>query len=944
MEPFLKSKFPKRLINKLLLALVGLSLAFSIHIFFRERAIAIQAPATQLVCATTPNLNPEQLSTQGRVSYEQGRFDVAIDCWQRATVAYRQAGNETESINNRINIAQAEQALGLYPRACNTLVQIYGEKDCTNLLQLKDQDKRQQLFRIFNNQQVDSPAKITALRSLGNILRGLGELELSNQVLLISLNSQSPEKPANWLDIGNTRRALSNKEQDLYSRSQDSQHLICAIVDTFAAKSAYQQAIEDTTSNSDSISAIKLQAQLNQLSLLLDLKDWHSNKINKQNNQDNAIDLLFAKYRVLRLPEQKCWNEQLTTWDEQLKPQSASKINYILTQNNFQSLKQQLSNQTPPIQLQEFDNIQQQINTIPLSHAALYTRLNFVQSWMRLNKDSKDDNKIKDFITETLNQAKKQGNVIAESYALGYLGKLYEDSKKLQLAISSTQDALFLAQSIPAPDIVYQWQWQLGRIYKSQLPPRKQVQTKELKNDTNILNEARVAYEGTFKTLESLRRELATINPDAQISFQKDIEGIYREYIDLLLRDSNPQKEDLSKARTVISSLQAAELENFLRQACPEYNLSKIDSIIDNQTTQRTAFISPIILDDRIEVIIKLPNDLNNKNIKNEELEHYSKDISRDLVEKKIRQLQRDLEEEYTFEAVTREGNDVYKWLIQGAEKYLENNKIDTLVFALDTTLQGIPLAALVYITPENKPQYLIEKYAIAIAPRLEIPTPTILKDRKIKILAAGLDKPEEKVNQERNFTTLKHVGEELKELDEIQKNNSRVSVTKLENKKFNTNELQSNINSSAFQILHLATHGEFSSSPENTFILAFDKMIRVNEVDKVFKKQAQNQQEPIELIVLSACETASGDQRATLGISGVAVRAGARSAIASLWALDDKNSVDFTEYFYKYLINNPNGTKAQALQQAQKDLMKNIPGREHPRYWASYILLGNWL
>nr|MDZ8019660.1 CHAT domain-containing protein [Nostoc sp. SerVER01] len=926
-----------------MLALVGLSLAFSIHIFFRERAIAIQTPATQ-VCTTKPNPSPEYLSKQGRDWYEQGRPDVAIDCWQRATAAYRQAGNETESINNRINIAQAEQALGLYPRACNTLVQIYGEKDCTNLLQLKDQDKRQQLFEIFN-QQVDSPAKITALRSLGNILRGLGELNLSNQVLLISLNRQSPEKPANWLDIGNTRRALSNKEQDLYSRSLDSQHLICAIVDGFAAKSAYQQAIEDTSSNSDSISAIKLQAQLNQLSLLLDLKDWHSNKINKQNNQDNAIDLLFAKYRVLRLPEQKCWNEQLTTWDEQLKSQPDQKINYILTQNNFQSLKQQLSNQTLPIQLQEFDNIQQQINTIPLSHAALYTRLNFVQSWMRLNKDSKDDNKIKDFLTETLNQAKKQDNVIAESYALGYLGKLYEDSKKLQLAISTTQDALFLAQSIPATDIVYQWQWQLGRIYKSQLPPRTQVQTKELENDTNILNEARVAYEGTFKTLESLRRELATINPDAQISFQKDIEGIYREYVDLLLRDSNPQREDLSKARAVISSLQAAELENFLRQACPEYNLSEIDSIIDNQTTQRTAFISPILLDDRIEVIIKLPNNLNNKNVKNEELEHYSKDISRVRVEEEIRQFQRDLEEEYTFEAVTTEGNDVYKWLLQGAEKYLENNKIDTLVFALDTTLQGIPLAALVYnITPENKPQYLIEKYAIAIAPRLEIPDPTILKDRKINILAAGLDKPEEKVNEERNFTTLKYVGEELKELDKIQKNNSRVSVTKLENKKFNTNELQSNINFSAFQILHLATHGEFSSSPENTFILAFDKMIRVNEVDKVLKKQAQNQQEPIELIVLSACETASGDQRATLGISGVAVRAGARSAIASLWALDDKNSVDFTEYFYKYLINNPNETKAQALQQAQIALMKNIPGREHPRYWAPYILLGNWL
>ncbi|MEH2456808.1 hypothetical protein [Nostoc sp.] len=104
--------------SKLLLAFVGLILAFGIHIFLTERAIAIQVPATQLICASTANLSPEQLSAEGRVSYDQGRFDAAIDCWQKATITYRQAGNETERINNQINLAQAEQALGLYPRAC----------------------------------------------------------------------------------------------------------------------------------------------------------------------------------------------------------------------------------------------------------------------------------------------------------------------------------------------------------------------------------------------------------------------------------------------------------------------------------------------------------------------------------------------------------------------------------------------------------------------------------------------------------------------------------------------------------------------------------------------------------------------------------------------------------------------------------------------------------
>ncbi|MEH2456807.1 CHAT domain-containing protein [Nostoc sp.] len=644
-------------------------------------------------------------------------------------------------------------------------MQIYGEQDCTNLLQLKDQDKRQQLFDILNKQ-VDSPAKITGLRSLGNILRGLGELDLSNQVLLISLDkSQSSEKVANWLDLGNTRRAFSSKEQDLYSRSQESQHLICAIVDAFAAKSAYEQAIQNTDSTSDQISTIKLQAQLNQLSLLLDLKDSYSNKINKHNNKDDVIDRLFTRYRILRFAEQKCWNEELISWDEQLKSKPDKNITYILTRKNSQYLKQELSNQNPPIQLQQIDNIQQQINKLVPSHAGLYTRLNFVQSWMRLNKDSKDENEIKEFLTETLNRAKKQGDLIAESYALGYLGKLYEDSNKLQLAISNTQNALFLAQSIPAPDIVYQWQWQLGRIYKSQLPPRKQVQTKELQNGVKGLNEAQAAYEETFKTLESLRRELATSNPDAQISFQKDIEGIYREYVDLLLREDEPQIKDLSKAREVIYSLQAAELENFLRQACPEYNLNNIDNIID-KPTQKTAFISPIVLDDRIEVIIKLPTDLNNKNLTDIALKHYKtegEDIDRTKIEEQIKQLQRDLEEEYTFDAVTKEANNMYKWLLKGAEKYLQNKDIDTLVFDLDTPLRNIPLAALVYnITPDNKPQYLIEKYAVAIVPRLKIPTSTTktLQNRRIKILAAGLEEPKPELKVK--FTKLNYVKDEL--------------------------------------------------------------------------------------------------------------------------------------------------------------------------------------
>ena len=241
-------------------------------------------------------------------------------------------------------------------------------------------------------------------------------------------------------------------------------------------------------------------------------------------------------------------------------------------------------------------------------------------------------------------------------------------------------------------------------------------------------------------------------------------------------------------------------------------------------------------------------------------------------------------------------------------------------------------------MNPENKPKYLIDNYALALAPRLEIPKTQALQGKGLKILAAGLK--EQEINSQK-YPKLNYVETEIKAIEEIP--NSGYSVDKLINQEFNIDKFKNEINTFAFRVLHLATHGEFSSSPEKTFLLAYNQPIKMNQVGEIFRKQAQRQPEPIEILMLSACETATGDKRATLGISGVGVRAGARSAIASLWTLDDQISVDFTKIFYKQLIDPKVTTKAQALQQAQKEL-KDLPGREHPRYWAPYILLGNWL
>lgn len=97
-----------------------------------------------------------------------------------------------------------------------------------------------------------------------------------------------------------------------------------------------------------------------------------------------------------------------------------------------------------------------------------------------------------------------------------------------------------------------------------------------------------------------------------------------------------------------------------------------------------------------------------------------------------------------------------------------------------------------------------------------------------------------------------------------------------------------------------------------------------------------------IELLVLSACQTAAGDERAGLGIAGVAFQAGARSTIASLWNLDDESTSVLMNEFYQELANKKL-TKAEALRHAQLALLQN-PKYKRPMFWAPYILLGNWL
>ncbi len=163
----------------------------------------------------------------------------------------------------------------------------------------------------------------------------------------------------------------------------------------------------------------------------------------------------------------------------------------------------------------------------------------------------------------------------------------------------------------------------------------------------------------------------------------------------------------------------------------------------------------------------------------------------------------------------------------------------------------------------------------------------------------------------------------------------------KLENKDFLIPKMQRELTEQTYSIVHIASHGQFVSDVKQSFLLTFNDKLTMDGLER-FIGLSQYRENPVELLTLSACQTAAGDDRAALGLAGIAVKAGARSALATLWFINDQASALLISAFYEQLLN-PGLSKAKALQQAQLQLLADRRYR-HPSYWSPFLLIGNWL
>ena len=551
--------------------------------------------------------------------------------------------------------------------------------------------------------------------------------------------------------------------------------------------------------------------------------------------------------------------------------------------------------------------IQAQLGALPTSQGSIYARISFAQSVMKLGEVGQAiAPELARSLATAAQQAKTLGDIRAESYALGTLGHLYEQAGQWQNSQTVTQQALTLARTLNAADISYRWYWQLGRLKRQQ----------------GDIAGAIAAYDNAVGDLQTLRGDLVSVNRDVQFSFRESVEPVYRESVALLLESQGqqPSEPTLDKARQRIEALQLAELDNFFQEACLNERTVLLDKIVD-QDNPTAAIIYPIILPDALQVIVKIPK---------QPLRYHTIRKTQAEVEAVAVKLQQRLVEPDAVSEVRNLSQQVYSWLVAPIASDLQASGVNTLVFVLDGALRSVPMAALY-----DGKQYLVENYAVSLSLGLQLLNPKPLAEEKLQVLAAGLVQPPPPYEQ---FPPLPEIKSEFELI-----NQAGVAKRQLLDAAFTSQALANTVNAAPFNVVHLATHGQFSSQAKDTFILAADGPINVTELDSLLRSRGQTQNEAIELLVLSACQTAAGDRRATLGLAGVAVRAGARSTLASLWQISDRSTALFIGEFYQQLAQG-NVTKAEALRQAQLTLMREYPNFNRPIYWAPYVLVGNWL
>jgi len=562
-------------------------------------------------------------------------------------------------------------------------------------------------------------------------------------------------------------------------------------------------------------------------------------------------------------------------------------------------------------------------------------------------------------LLEQLKESKETKNVKFHSLANGEIGSLYEKQERFEDALEMTQRAILDAQSISDNHFLMKWEWQLARIHE------------KLRDRSRAIS----SYRRTIYYLELIRKDIPVTYKDGRSSFLQTLSPIYFGLANLLLKEAGATSKDkdsneqalLKEARDTIEKIKVSEMQDYFKSQCITGQTKEIGSL-----SETTVVLYPIILENSLELLLSI----------GDKLVHRSVDVSTinlEISAKKLVKSLRPQSDGRLMEFEKQEAQKIYDWLIKPILSVLQKNKIDTIVFVPDGVLRLFPISSLY-----DGEKYLVESFAIATTPGLTLLNPQALEKKSMKTLLAGMshpgpivdELPEDmrqsiavaplggsrglrglnidtrglKVTKSKKVIpkTKKEISEKIKKVlalpgveEEISSLSNILEGEVLMDDSFLLDKFSTDISANPYQIIHIASHGFFGGKPDENFIMTYDHKLDMNKLSKILQPKRLSKH-PIELLALSACQTAEGDDRSPLGLSGVALKSGARSVLGSLWPVSDAAAKKMLPIFYDSLMGD-GITKAKALQSSQKDILKDKEF-EHPFYWSPFILIGNWL
>lgn len=870
---------------------------------------ALQARWGEVATAQSPNTT--QLVQQGIERYKTGDVQGAITSWQTALTAY-------ESTNNHANEAIVQEKLAIAYRQIGQFEQAI------------DHWKE----AIANYRQLGDIAKVGRLL----VEQAQTYSRLGQNKEAIALLCGASETDENCLESEGSALQIARKFQDKEGEAA----ALGSLGEAYRSRGKYDKAIETLEAS------LKITQEINlptyHYSVLNSLGNAYFSKAQLNEQRANSAQLRGAENKASKFLQEATSDYQkalgylnnsleLTRTQNDQSGQMRTLLNLI--QLYYRSKDSTLSNNANEAEqaLQEALTL---LESLPDSPNKVYAAIDLAELEQPVDSSNStsfpaqcsprklDDSQAEKLLKKAVSIAQRIQDSRSQSFALGKLGHLYECRKDYGKALEFTQQARLAAdQNLRAKDSLYLWEWQAGRIFKAQ--------AKE--------SEASNAYERAIATLEGeggIRDNLLIAERDLQFNFQDTISPLYREFARAKLEraESLPiasleYQKELDSALDAIDSLKLAELQNYFGNDCTFAVFDK--ERVDDLEREDTAFFSSIILDDRTAIVASLPNPEHKFNPNAErrlKIFQWINDSGK-LIEE-IKKFRVEIQKFYDpTDPFLTPAQNLYNSIIRPFASDLDPAHIKTLVFIQDGLLRSIPMAAL-----HDGREFLVQKYAIATTPGLRLTSPKPLDFQGLRTLALGLS--EAATVDGEKFKPLENVTDELDQVTQLFPGSK-----KLLNEQFTRQGLEQELKQAVYPIIHIATHGQFGTIPEDSFLVTGNnEKITITELESDIRRFSGGS-EPVELLALTACQTGIGDDRATLGMAGITVQAGVRSALASLWYVDDAFTQELVAKFYDNLRLQM--SKAEALKEAQKALI-NQNKKIHPAQWAPFILIGNWL